>query len=395
MLAGETSSATAGIRDGGYARGRDLLEHRNRYAMWIAIRILAAVVAFIARHIQRLLFSPTPVGAFEGTLYFQKLEKDKKGKVTGFRVGVHLRVPVILRLQAEHASDRLFKALGLAKEFQTGDNEFDREIYVACDHPALFHLLLEDERARMKIREVLGAGFHRISTDGEALWIERTVDREPTVTELKLLVELRNVLAELESRLRHYSDPFVAKAVAVEAVTWSVFAYAAGALLELTFNRVDYHVDSWQLLGPGLLAATILFGLLFGLVVALLRGSSRGHRILVEGAVLLVISVPVASVQTVSDLNRYLDSSETVVISREIERAEVRRGRKSTAYYLVLAPVMGPSQVDLPSRIRVTRDVYSQATPGLALDLHLGRGWLGFPWYRRIVVRARAEIKEP
>jgi hypothetical protein len=121
----------------------------------------------------RQFFPAKPKGKLlDGTPYFQKSRKAKSGKLVVNRVGVPLHAPVSMRLQRESASDRWFKAIGFACEFQTGHRSFDKHISIACDHPQVLEHLTDSVPVQQAILEVLKAGYKRIHTDGEALWLE-------------------------------------------------------------------------------------------------------------------------------------------------------------------------------------------------------------------------------
>ena len=86
--------------------------------MWIVFRIAVALVAFLARWVGPL-FRPGASGSFGGQPWFKKVEKTRRGDVVSFKIGMPLKAPVIFRLQREEPSDRWFKEVGLANEFQT------------------------------------------------------------------------------------------------------------------------------------------------------------------------------------------------------------------------------------------------------------------------------------
>jgi hypothetical protein len=310
----------------------------------------------------------------------------RKEKIRRFGIGTPLVAPWF-RLTREAHLDRFFKAIGMAREAETGDREFDRLVYVAGDHPAVHQLLRQSAPARAAIRAVLAAGFVRISSNGACLTLEHPEARGPTADELKLLVPLRAALVKWEGPgSSRFLDRFQWKVVAVEAAVWSIVAYAAGSVIDRLFNREDYHVQLMPLVQRGLIAALLLFLFLFTAIAMFLRRSSRGHRILVESALLLALGLPVAGVQVVSDLNRALDGGDEVVVTRRIEDVEKETGRRRpTSYYLHLTS--GPPEpIDLPPTIQVEEAVFSQAWPGAVAAFHVGPGWLGVPWYRRIEI---------
>jgi hypothetical protein len=356
--------------------------------MWIVVRLFLAITAYLMRtRLSARRIEPTD--QLEGVPYFVDLTVQKE-KVRRFRIGTPLAAPWF-KLTRESDVDRFFKAIGMAQEAESGDPDFDRLIYVAGDHPAVHDLLRRSGPARAVIQEAFAAGFTRISSNGACLTLEHPEGRGPTTDEKKLLVRLRAAMGGLEGSSTHpFADGFVWKAVAVEAAVWSILGYAVGSVIDLFINREDYHLHTGPLLLRGFGAALLLFVSLVGTIGLFLRGSSRGHRILVECAIVLTLGLPVAGVQLVSDLNRGLDGPSEVVFTREIRDVEKRRHRRSTSYYLHLAPQLAGDPTGLPTRIEVERSVYERARAGAVAALHVAPGWLGLPWYRRIeILRAR------
>jgi hypothetical protein len=207
-----------------------------------------------------------------------------------------------------------------------------------------------------------------------------------------LVAELGQALKPLErDSSRRLSDPFVWKALVVEGLVWSIAAYGVGAYLEMAFHTEDIHLDRMDLIWPGLAMGAVLFGLLGATVVFLLRGSSRGHRLLLESAALLLLGLPFTGIQVFADLNRGLDTSEvnldaTVAGCQTRVSTSYRRGRKrtSTSYHVRLSGTEG--NIALPQEIRVSQEVCRAAKAGSQAVITLGQGAFGKPWYRRISV---------
>jgi hypothetical protein len=127
-----------------------------------------------------------------------------------------------------------------------------------------------------------------------------------------------------------------------------------------------------------------------------MRGSSRGHRIIVESAIVLVLGLPVAGIQVVGDSNRALDDAPPALVTRTIGYCEVRehrgrRGRRWYSYHVWLAPaVEHPAGPSLPAEIEVTRSICNRAAAGDAIELEIGPGRWSIPWYRSIRVGGEA-----
>ena len=131
--------------------------------------------------------------------------------------------------------------------------------------------------------------------------------------------------------------------------------------------------------------------LLVGLVVAtslILRRSSRGIAIIVEAAVVLLVALPIASVQTFADLNRAYDDGPWVEIDVTVSSCQATRGRRSRHYIALGHPPLrvrpADAQLELPSEIRAERWFCERAAGAGEVTLTVGRGALGQPWYREI-----------
>jgi hypothetical protein len=347
--------------------------------VWILFRIAIALIAFLARCIGPI-FRPKAAGSYGSQPWYKKVSKSKGGKVTSFTIGMPLDAPFIFRLQREESSDRWFKSMGLAHEFQTGD-AFDEAIYIACDHPALHRVLKEKAAAREWIVKVLDAGYTRVSGDGRVVWIERPAIEEPNDTDVARLSALRASLADMRPDLKRHREPFNARVVAVEALTWSLFAYAAVGLFEYLVEP-DMYVESRALVLPGLGVALALLAGLLALVAYFLKGSSRGSRILIESAILLVLAAPIAGMQLLDDLNRGLDRSQPVVETWNGTDKWATKRRRSSSYHLALVK-RGESR-----QLLVEGGVYSRAKVGQPVRLHIAKGALGYRWYQAIEAKS-------
>lgn len=353
--------------------------------MWIVFRLALALSGFFAR-LLRGMFAPQRSGRLaDGTPLYSKQRKLKDGSIQLLRVGVPLRAPMLLRLQRETGSDRWFKSIGLATEFQTGSARFDQDVFIASDNPQVLGHLADSAEARTAITNVLLSGYKRIELDGSVLWLHPGT-RGQSRNEATLLLALRDSLRGIETTSRFVLDPYALRIALVEAGVWSVFGYALAAWFENRVHGAAVHMEPFDLLWPGLAIAGLMLLVLLAIVATVLRGSSFAHKVLLESGVLLLIAAPVAGWQLASDLNRGMDTAPAVTEERVIEdRATVRRRKSATRYRVTLRSAMA-SQIPVPTRIDVEHDVYQRATKGRILRITIGRGWLGAPWYRRMDV---------
>lgn len=116
-------------------------------------------------------------------------------------------------------------------------------------------------------------------------------------------------------------------------------------------------------------------GIWLAVLVLWLRGSSRGHRLLVESAVMLTIGLPIASVQAVADINRLLDDApaRVVVVGAAIATSPAWPSARTMRACAIW---------ELPPLIDVSPAICSEIGATQELQLEIAPGRWGLPWYR-------------
>jgi len=365
--------------------------------MWIAFRLILAIVGFVIRQLSRGKQRATD-GTFEGIGYFQKVAESKQ-RTRGFTIGMERRSPTWLRMHAESSVDRFFKWLGVANEVQTGDPRFDDLVYVTCDHPYVQALLAEAPELRDAIRQAFDEGYQRVVFNGSTVSIQRKADYRPQQRDFQLLKRIHAASARLEDEMpSRFGDPFLWKALLVEGVIWGIAGYAIGAAVEMFIVKEDHHLAHMDVVKLGMKVAAAMFVVLIALIVLGLRGSSRGHRVIVESALVLLIALPTSGIQIVGDTNRALDKAPSIAVSRTLQQCEVRehRGRRNRrwySYHLWLGPA--PAEAGLPATkplpalprsIEISRELCDASPGDGTVELTISPGRWGIPWYRRIQI---------
>lgn len=364
--------------------------------MWIVIRLILTMVVALSRLIHRL--NPTQrsaTGQLNGTPYYLELNHNKEGDITGFQLGMPLPTQSLFKFEMEGLFDGLCKSLGISTEYQTGDVDFDKKVYLACDHPVLLQQLAASFQSRELIIELLGRRmFQRIWSDGSILWTSTASDKEPSEQVIQQMQQLAATLLPVCQAAASQKTPFFWRFLWLEALVWSLFGYAASVLLENRFSHHDYHLDYTDIVQYGLITAAILLVMLMLVISLTLRKSSRGHTILAESFFVLLLALPLCGMQLVSDVNRYFDKAEAqqsvTLISSAYSKSQ--KGRKKnwlqplTTYHLQLQepPMLFNRQV--PADIEVAYDLYKSAAKGKQLLLRIKPGFLGLPWYEQMIV---------
>lgn len=353
--------------------------------MWILIRIAAALCGFAARYLYN--FGSWSERSFGGSTFLEYVSKSKKS-VTRHCLGVRFSGPAFV-MTREASWDRAFKFLGLSAEFQTGDERFDREIYIASDHPFFCNALRDSPAIRDRIRWLFTQvkDAQRIVCDGKVLYIQANCElaRERVRKGIADLQEkLDSALAQLPGR---FTDSFAWRALLVESVVWSMVGYAIGAVLSVTAHH-DLYLDQWHLITYGGVLGAIALVAILALIVALLQRSSRSHRILVECVLLLLFALPLLGYQGVADYNRLADDAPPHIIETTVVRkwTEIHKTKRShyTTYHIEVVQPLEAEGIVLPKQIDLTFETYATLSDGQKFAIEVGTGKLGIPWYRKI-----------
>lgn len=358
--------------------------------MWLVIRLSVLVGAFLLRLVGRA--SPrAKEREIGGRAAYAKVRRahirgSSESQVTGFQLGVAMPGRILLRIEHEDGIDRFFKSLGLCSEVQTGDAAFDRLIFVACDHDGLHDLLVRSADARAAIRIVFEHGFSRIRHDGTSLWIEKSALTPPDESDWEVLAQLSESMEGLERELREQSFGrrmrFAWRGAACEATTVAVFAFGSVNILPMLLS-LEASLAMGTLVLYGMIVALAGFVLLQGIVLALLRGSSRLRFVLIESLVVSAVFLPVIGVQAVADVNERLGTVERWSGTRAIEGRDLRDAwgkKRRRRYYAILAPGQPIGGCQPPIHFRIDFSTYQMAVPGSFLEIAVARGSLGLPW---------------
>ncbi|AOS43336.1 hypothetical protein Verru16b_00379 [Lacunisphaera limnophila] len=364
--------------------------------MWVLIRFAFAAVVFVTRLLwRRQGVEQSSVFADTRQVLFTKSKTVGRGRnrhkeLVKLYWGLECPTTLVFSLRTESGVDRFLKAMGLTMEVETGDEAFDRRVFVEGDHPTLQRLLEEDTGFRTAVSTLMARDAARIFSDGRHLWVESAKLEHAAREDLQTLHRIVGVLrrAEREAGPRRF-DRFLWTAIGVEALVWSVALYGVPGLVEVLHREIALghgrmYFDPWALVEPGLRVAVGAFVALLGVVVGLLRGSSRGRRVMAECGLVLLIGLPLSGIQVVDDYNRSRDAApvavhEYRVTAKEERTHRRRRGGRSTTYVLHLEP-MTPGAPAFTYAYPVRFEQYQKARVGGREFFRVRTGRMHLPW---------------
>src|SRR5262245_33599375 len=108
-----------------------------------------------------------------------------------------------------------------------------------------------------------------------------------------------------------------------------LLGHAVGAALDYASRAQDIHLRPNGVVGLGLMFGLAAFIALIVFISTWLRGSSRGHRVIVESALVLALGLPVSAAALVADTNRAFDRAPPVHVSRKVSSCERRQHRSA------------------------------------------------------------------
>lgn len=325
-----------------------------------------------------------------GRQAYKSMDSTNKG-VRTFHFAVPCPQDVSLRIHRESSWDRFAKKIGLSYEYQFNDPQFDDELYVVSNAPALQIELTESQALRDTIRLLFREkSLKRIECHGQHVVAhyqekaEKGTGITPTPVQVQTIVtslyELSELLATAKTKCQSRWDIFQLRAALLAALATAILMLSIVEFYRVFwFERTQVMLDSEKLFTFSILCASLFLFALVTATVTLLRGSSYAHVILTEVLVSGGVGLALGSYVMVRDINISFDQSARRMIQTNIVGKNTWHGRKSgTHYELRLSGRDGSRQ--LPSKIEVAYDIYNQVQEGESLTMTIRDGALGYRW---------------
>ncbi len=367
--------------------------------MWILIKLILSLVAFLFRFRGRLSdFENKKKSHLNGIPYFLKFDYEQINKskmVKTTYLGFEIDSNAIFEITEESRWDIFFKAIGFSEEFQTGDQLFDKHFYISSDNPAVKRLLRSEETVRAEMMNLFTEGCLKIYSSRSVIWFKFSGNVAVKDGIVSLCNNLQEKMAQALKREKHYKlDPFAFKTFVIEGGIYSLAIYSIAGLFEIISSEADIYLHPFALVRLGTIVGIAATIILVFLVYLLMKGSSRSHRIIIESAIVLGLSLPIGSFIAVGDINIKLDRSHprlipaTVnILYMEKHRSRSRRGIKGRYYYsyhMDITTQTRPAGRSNQAKIKITKSLYSRLTAGRGIIIRVKDGYLQVPWIEDI-----------
>ena len=289
--------------------------------MWVIIRFFGLLLLwnnwlkFKKKRYEKAASDKHKVDDKEVLVYFEKKFCSEKKTY----IGIELKRESFFKIHPETASDRWFKSVGMSTELQTGDSGFDKKVYLESDAPSFVNELGNDVFARETVLSLFKSGVTKIVCEKDWLEVHLDGERRDTDEIQHLLVSFGKWLDLIPSRKYSlFKDPFFFKALSAEFIFTGIAFYAAIEFIRYTFYGLP-DIDTHILYSHAIKFTLLSFAILIPFNFSLLKGSSRGHRLILENMFYILLGVPLACFYLVSDANRAWDKSEIANIDLPAE----------------------------------------------------------------------------
>jgi hypothetical protein len=320
-------------------------------------------------------------------ILYRKPVAGKNGRPSSLRLRLPLATPTTLQFNRETKFDRFCKGIGLSREHQTGDVDFDDTVYVRGPSYGYADQYLDSESKRAAILGLLDKGFTLVRLTGNDLEAEWTRFDPLTHDYPELIEESAAELLTLADEVPADDPDFASERtdwrMAATVLLW-LFALAFAATL--TFVFIYSPIRTWDLAQPALELFALAYPLFVVMAGVLLHGASTSHdrwRPLVGVGFVLF---GMGSVGTVAALNGMGDESPMVQRDAIITAKWVSTGRRgSQSYHVSVADWARPGQtIDFG----VSFHEYGGIVPNRShLLVTTSSGRLGIEWLKSLRVQ--------
>lgn len=349
--------------------------------MWLLVR-LAIVIGIVGYRVIRRLWSinPETIHQWQGREYGETLHLDRDKDIKSVTVQVPLRIGIAFTLMPERWFDRVLAAVGLAHEFQTGDQRFDDAVYIGCDEKQFQRWLALKSQSRSAIH-TLFSNFNatKIYSTGGNLLVDFDIDGRADGQHIEAVLALADSLKPLADKVTSKSRPFFWRMLLCEVLVWCIAGYAIGGFGDGSLIA-DNYLQQMPVVYFAVKVALVGYLMTWLLLWMLLGRSSQARVVLVEAALVMLLALPFASYVGTMEFNQSLTTDSPEIVQASVVDTYSTSSRRSRNYYLVLHSAQSAFGLPVHIRHRISAAEYEQAIVSDNYQLEVQPGRLGFAY---------------
>lgn len=314
--------------------------------------------------------------------------KGKKRSTTGtLRISVRAISHAEFKISKESSLDRVAKAIGLSKEVQSGDRNFDEHHYILSDSVAFSTALLKVVEVRQEIASIFMLGFDRVEHDGATISaVMNTANRSDGDASHRtdcVVRALQGISQEISKTCVAAVDNLLA-ASTKRTISYSICIGAGltGLIFTIWGSSAYPLINSGELFRDSLEYSVPLYVIVLCLMFFMLRGRSSSHRDFIAFFFIALVGFPLAGYGIGIILNGRNDPGPLIqhsqLITDRYTTTTTKKGRKTTHYH-VRYDYWGQPPHQLSHS--VSSSEYSAVVPGRSrVEIGVKPGKLGYEW---------------
>lgn len=323
-----------------------------------------------------------------------------KGKVKEFYLGIDCPTSANFTIKRQSTLDSFFKWIGIANEFETGDETFDNSFYLITDNKTFHHSIASSEIFRSSVKNIMSFGLQshlrakKIHCRGERVWVVVGVGSKYKENEITSIADaLRKDFDRISKLLAdvgqlsgsRWNDPFVIKASLLLAISSGLAINGVIQFFRLHFGKLPFTLD-YSLILEDAFAYSLVCILVFAFIALYWLGrSARTHIVLVELFTIGALGIFLSIATEMRDINMEWDRSPSHTYKVDIINKYTSKsgGRGRRTYYHV---VVKDWRCDCGNyTLHVSRSMYNIIDERRHLSIIQRDGYLGYPWISQII----------
>ncbi len=314
-----------------------------------------------------------------------KYVRGSKGSAPQVLLSISGSFPAELVVRRETGMDRFFKQIGLNREFQTMDPQFNEKFYFECDDEAFLNKFFIKEDVKLLVSEVLDVFTSIVITRNACVFQKRggkrleEMSKEDILSYSRKLVKISSAVPVAGQDLYAVGPSFKLWRIILYCV--SITAAVSGLIVYIlaeTGFRVIEGQRLWSVSFPASVLLTVIVSFLAYLKI---RGYARSAEVWIVFVIFFLFGAVMLGRYGMAIYNGVYDISEPRRFETTVIDRFYRTNKHSRSYFVIVRPWHEGMPV---WELRVSQEEYANIQIGQTrYEIFTKEGRLGFEWVLR------------
>ncbi|NBV42945.1 hypothetical protein EBR96_09300 [bacterium] len=276
--------------------------------------------------------------SFDGRDYLSQSIK-RKSKIVAIKLGVSAASPWVFKLRRQNFIDGVWKFFGVTREYQTGNAEFDDQIFIISDQPDLWRNFLPSgaDKACLNLFNAIPK-LTSVTSDGYTIRAEigRDITMEPTtIAQILGTLEIIVKCMRQAPALSDNTNRMLPWAISAFWIILSIVAFLTAVIGLDIFSQIGL-VSLWPPAQDGYIHAIPWSVGTLAACILTIRGTARAGTTILWALLLCAISLPVLTTDYFIYDNIKHDTSAPNQYKAELVDKWTTHGRHANHYHIKL-----------------------------------------------------------